>query len=106
PDQVVYAAGADVVASGRVTLAFDFLGRYLLNAERLIPEDFHALDGTSVFRSVGFAQQSFNELTGALGFKINIAGRLLLDTNLLFALDDHGVRDKVTPLVGFEYSFE
>jgi len=30
---------------------------------------------------------------------------LLLDANVLFALDDHGIRDKVTPLLGFEYSF-
>jgi hypothetical protein len=105
PDQVHYAAGADVAANRHVTLAFDVLGRYLLKAERLIPQDFHALDGTSVFRNVGFAQQSFNALTGSLGVKINVAGRLLLDTNLLFALDDHGVRDKVTPLIGFEYSF-
>ncbi len=44
-------------------------------------------------------------LNGALGFKVNLFGRLLLDTNVLFALDDNGVRDKVTPLVGIEYSF-
>jgi len=37
--------------------------------------------------------------------EINLIDRLLLDANLLFALDDHGVRDKVTPLIGFEYSF-
>jgi hypothetical protein len=94
-----------VAANDHVTLAFDVLGRYLIKAERLIPQDFHALDGVSVFRNVGFAQQSFNALTGSVGVKINVAGRLLLDTNLLFALDDHGVRDKVTPLIGFEYSF-
>jgi len=40
-----------------------------------------------------------------VGVKVNLLDRLLLDANLLFALDDHGVRDKVTPLVGFEYSF-
>jgi hypothetical protein len=34
-----------------------------------------------------------------------VRGRLLLDVNLLFALDTHGVRDKVTPLVGLEYAF-
>ena len=44
-------------------------------------------------------------LNGAVGLKINPFGRLLLDANLLFALDDHGVRDRVTPLIGFEYSF-
>jgi hypothetical protein len=68
-------------------------------------EDFHALDGTSVFRSIEFSEGSFNTLNGAIGLKVNVAGRLLLDANLLFALDKGGVRDKVTPLVGFEYSF-
>jgi hypothetical protein len=105
PDQVVYSAGADVSANSHITLAFDVLGRYLIDAERLIPQDFHALDQRSVFRNIGFTQQSFNALSGALGIKVNVVNRLLLDANLLFALDQHGVRDKVTPLLGFEYSF-
>jgi hypothetical protein len=104
PDQVAYAAGADLSA-GRLTVVFDVLGRYLLKAERLNYEDFHALDGKSVFPNVTFTTESFNVLNGSLGFKINALGRLLVDVNILFALDDNGVRDKVTPLIGFEYSF-
>ena len=105
PDQAIYSAGADVSANNHLTLTFDVLGRYLIGAERLSPQDFHALDGTSIFRNIAFSTQSFNSLSGALGFKINLVDRLLLDANLLFALDDHGLRDKVTPLIGFEYSF-
>jgi hypothetical protein len=105
PDQVAYAAGADISANSRMTLGFDLLGRYLIRAERLSQQDFHALDGRSVFPTIAFSQQSFNALSGALGVKLNLFGRLLLDANLMFALDDHGVRDKVTPLLGFEYSF-
>jgi hypothetical protein len=105
PDQVVYTAGVDVAANDRLTLAFDLLGRYLINIERVGIVDFHALDGKSVFRNIGFSQSSFNTLSGSLGFKINIVDRLLFDANLLFALDNHGVRDKVTPLIGFEYDF-
>jgi hypothetical protein len=37
--------------------------------------------------------------------KVNLFKGLLLDGNLLFALDDHGVRDKVTPLIGAELTF-
>ena len=48
---------------------------------------------------------SENELSGAVGFKFNPRGRLLIDANVLFGLDDHGLRDSVTPLVGFEYGF-
>jgi hypothetical protein len=105
PDQVGYAAGADVSVTGRVTVGFDLLGRYLLNHERLRSEEFHALDGKSTFSNIAFFTDSFNALSGAVGLKINPFGRLLLDANLLFALDDHGVRDRVTPLIGFEYSF-
>ena len=105
PDQFTYAAGADISANGHLTLAFDVLGRYLINTERISPETFHALDGKTTYPNVGFSTQSFNTLNGAIGLKINIVDRLLLDANLLFALDNHGVRDKVTPLIGFEYSF-
>jgi hypothetical protein len=105
PDEFGYAAGADASVNERLTLVFDVLGRYLINAERISAEDFHALDGTSVFPNIGFSRGSFNTLTGSLGLKVNLFNRLLLDANLLFALDNHGVRDKVTPLIGFEYSF-
>jgi hypothetical protein len=105
PDQVAYSAGADVVVNPRVTFAVDALGRYYINAERLSPETFHALDQVSTFSNIGFARKSFNALSGSVGMKVNVGGRLLLDGNLLFALDDHGVRDRVVPLLAFEYAF-
>jgi len=97
--------GADVAVNSHFTLALDLLGRYTINAERLRQEDFHALDGQSVFSNVTFFRDSFQMLSGSIGAKVNVFGRLLVDANLLFSLDDHGVRDKITPLIGFEYSF-
>ena len=105
PDQVGYAGGVDVSANDRLTLAFDVLGRYQINTERISRTDFHALDGKSVFPNLAFSTGSVNTLSGALGFKINLVDRLLFDANLLFALDNHGVRDKVTPMLALEYSF-
>lgn len=105
PDQVNWVAGADLSVNARLTVALDLIGRYLLDANRLVPEEFHALDGRSVFPNITFASGSFSELSGAAGLKVNVLGRVLVDVNLLFALDDHGLRDKVTPLVGFEYTF-
>jgi hypothetical protein len=105
PDAVTYAAGAEIGATSRLTLAFDLLGRYLIDADRLRHETFHALDGQSVFPNIAFTRDSFNSLTGAVGVKANLLGRLLLDVNVLFKLDEHGLRDKVTPLVGLEYTF-
>lgn len=105
PDQIGYALGADVSVNSRLTLALDLLGRYTLDANRLVEREFQALDGRSVFPNVVFERESFNALSGSLGLKANLAGRLLVDVNLLFKLDEHGVRDKVTPLVGIEYAF-
>jgi hypothetical protein len=105
PDQVGYAVGADVSANGRLTLAFDLVGRYVIDSERLQRQTFHALDGRSTFSSIGFARDSFNLLSGSAGLKINLLQRLLVDANLLFAVDSNGLRDKITPLVGVEYTF-
>jgi len=105
PDAATYTAGADISVSRRLTVAFDVLGRYIINTERLHQEVFHALDGTSTFPNIAFEKASFNVLTGSLGMKGNLWGRVLLDVNVLFALDSHGVRDKVTPLVGLQYAF-
>jgi hypothetical protein len=105
PNQMQYDAGADVAVNSHFTLVFDLLGRYIINAERLQAQDFHALDGTSVFPNVTFFRDSFQMLNGSIGAKVNVFGRLLVDANLLFSLDNNGVRDKITPLIGFEYSF-
>jgi hypothetical protein len=106
PDQVTYSVGADVAVNPRVTLALDGLGRYYINAERLSQQTFQALDAAHTpFPNIGFGRESFNAVSGSIGLKVNVASRLLLDGNLLFALDDHGVRDRVVPLVAFEYAF-
>jgi hypothetical protein len=81
------------------------LGTYVIDAQRLQAETFHALDGRSTFPNIGFARDSFNALSGSIGAKADLIQRLLLHINLLFKVDEHGLRDKVTPLIGFEYTF-
>lgn len=105
PDQAVYVAGADVAINSRVTVAFDVLGRYVIGAKRLTRETFHALDGRSTFPNIAFVNQSFSELNGTVGVKANLFGRLLLNMSMAFSLDTHGLRDKVAPLLGIDYSF-
>ena len=115
PDQILYDAGVDIGVTPKITLALDVLGRRVLNSSstdlsakhspRLKTETFHALQGGLTFPSIHFVNEPFNVINGAAGVKVNAGGRLLVDVNVLFKLDNGGLRDKVTPLVGFEYSF-
>jgi hypothetical protein len=105
PDVGVYSAGAVVEIHSRVTAAVDLVGRYIIDSPRLTLEDFHALDGVSVFPNITFRRSSFNELSAAAGLKINPAGRLLVNLNMLMRLNSVGLRDKISPLIGVEYAF-
>lgn len=105
PDQFAYAAGADVVVNRRATLALDLLGRYYIGAERVAQETFTARDNVTTFPNIVFSRGNFNALNGSVGMKVNVRDRFLVTGNLLFALDDHGVRDRVVPLLALEYAF-
>jgi hypothetical protein len=104
PDQVQYSVGADIGVTKRLTLAFDFLGTYVIDSPRLIRGTFTAASGQS-FPQIGFVTESYNLASGAAGLKFNPVGRLLIDFNILFKLDSAGLRDNVTPLFGIEYAF-
>lgn len=105
PDQATYVFGADFGVSERFTFALDILGNYVMDAPRLVKSEFQARDGVTTFPTVAFETQSYNLLSGAVGFKLNVVESLLIDMNILFNLDDNGLRDKITPLIGFEYAF-
>jgi hypothetical protein len=105
PDQAFYTVGADFALGSRFTFALGLLGQYVIDSPRVGVKEFLAADGTSRFQTLAFTQDSFNEMSGAVGFKLNAVENLLIDFNLLFNIDNNGLRDKVTPLVGVEYAF-
>jgi hypothetical protein len=105
PDVGTYSAGVVVSVNPRVTAALDLIGRYVIDSPRLRRETFHALDGVSQFPNISFGKGSFNELSGALGLKVNVAGPLLVNVNVLMRLNSVGLRDKISPMIGLEYAF-
>ncbi len=105
PKQLVFSGGVALAVRDNLTFAVDVLGRRIFDGRRLVPTTFHALDGRTTFPDLSFVQRSENEFSGAVGFKFNPKGRFLIDANVLVSLDDHGLRDKLTPLVGIEYGF-
>jgi hypothetical protein len=113
PHEVAYSAGFDAALHRRVTFTADFLGRTLLDAERVRvePKDFQFVLRTdptprTTTRDTIFSRTgNLNVLLGSAGLKINPAGRLLLVGNVLFALGESGLQDEITPTFGLEYSF-
>lgn len=104
PDQFLYVIGADIGVSPRLTVAFDLIGQRVIDSARLVTGKFTTSTGQA-FPDFQFVDGSFNETTAAFGFKMNAGGRLLVDFNVGVKLDDGGLRDNITPLLGFEYSF-
>jgi Putative MetA-pathway of phenol degradation len=106
PNQFLYVVGADVGLARWLSLAIDLLGQRVIDAPRLLPETFTALVGGGTWPNIRFEQaSSFNVNNGAVGLKVNPGGNLLLNFNVLLKLDNGGLRDKVTPLVGIAYTF-
>ena len=109
PDQFLYTFGVDVGATKRLTLAFDVLGQRVINSPKLFAsnDSFSTLSGSAVvFPNISFKpDQSFNVINGSAGFKVNPVRNLLVGVNVLFKMNDAGLRDKATPLIGFEYTF-
>lgn len=104
-DQALVEAGVDLGLGKKLTLAVDVLGRRVIDGDRMAADTFRALDGRSLFPNVRFFRGSYNIVDGAVGLKANPGGNLLIDLNVLFKLNDSGLRDRVTPLFGIEYSF-
>jgi outer membrane putative beta-barrel porin/alpha-amylase len=105
PNQLVSAFGVDMKLGKRATLILDVLGRHVFDSPRLESVTFQALDGHSTFPSIDFRTDSLTRIDGSAGLKWNPVDRLLIDFNVQFSLNEAGMRDKVSPLIGIEYSF-
>ena len=106
PDEVGYAAGVDVAVTPRLTLVGDIVGRTLRDTDRF---NLRLKDVTTEFgsnyREWTSEPGSLSLLLGSVGVKFNPASRGLISFNMLFPLNDRGLRDDLTLVGGFEWSF-
>ena len=105
PNELVWAAGLDWGVFERLTVALDVLGRRVIDSPRLQSTTFTSIDGVTTLPDIKFGTGSFDVVNGAVGIKMNPWGKLLFDLNVLFKLNNAGLRDKITPFFGLEYSF-
>jgi hypothetical protein len=127
PDEINYTGGLEFIASPRLTVTGDVVGRTLRGAGRLdlVSKGFEYNEPTFLFAApglgcAGFAGWTcrtafFDEfgarpgnltlLLGTGGVKFNLAGNLLLSGSVLFPLSNAGLRSRVTTVVGLDYAF-
>jgi hypothetical protein len=113
PGGVAYDAGADWAALRRVTLAADLLGSQYVNSVRLTstttplpspvanPQPPPTAELPTITTQTG--TYSINDLS--TGFKWNPVRTLILSGNVLFQLNNDGLRARPTPLVGISCKF-
>ncbi|MEO8129239.1 MAG: hypothetical protein ABI822_19195, partial [Bryobacteraceae bacterium] len=102
-NQILYVAGADVGVTKQFTFALDLLGQQVRNAQKVVPSTFIGANQVG-YQQIAFRKGTLNELNGAAGFKINAFGKLIVAFNVLFKLNNDGLRGKVTPLIGLSYT--
>jgi len=85
----------------RLTLSADYLGQYFISALR----EGLQTDPTSNFTGISTTSNNFNTNYASVGAKVNPVGNLLITANVFFKLDNNGLHNKPTPLVGISYTF-
>ncbi len=107
PGGAQYDVGADWAAAKHLTVAADLLGSQYLNTPRLIPTTTNISTTTSTISLntsvTGNSSYTINNLS--TGFKVNPFRDLVLAANVLFQLNNNGLRSRPTPLVGISYKF-
>ena len=112
PDEFSYASGFDTAVSSRTTISVDVTGRTLRDLGRLVPvaRQFPFVTQAGVFGTAAFEEFArrpgdLNLVVGAVGVRFNPRGNFLISAQLLLPISKSGLRDKVTPVVGIDYSF-
>jgi hypothetical protein len=111
-DEFNYAAGFDTAVHPRLTVSADILGRVLRDIGRLVPtaRQFPFVTATGSFGTGTFEEFSrrdgdMNLLVSVLGLRYNPRGNLLISAEVLLPVTKAGLRDKLTPVIGIDYSF-
>ncbi len=112
PNEFGFRVGTELAASPKATLSADLIGRRLFDASPLVYGDTNwtyrnagGVPGSTTLRELMPTQGALNLYGLALGGKVNVAGNLLVNANVVIALNSSSVVSRVTPVVGFDYSF-
>ena len=101
-NQAMYAAGAEVQVTPKMTAVLDLVGRRLFGAGGHYYASLPGPVSMEVLASTGAA---LNVVSLAPGIKWNPIGNGLLVANVLVSLANGGVRAKFIPVIGMDWTF-
>ena len=112
-DQINYTGGVEVTVTPRVTIVGDLVGRTFRDAVRLqdAPRQHTFRQGptapleTTTLPELAAPIGNLNSALGAFGVKFNPWQNLLISAHALVGLNKAGLRDRLTPVIGFDYAF-
>ena len=105
---VAYDAGVEWAGSERLTINAEFFGRTIRDGGRLEYRDLpmnpnpFGITNASV---ASVAARGLNRMSFAGGIKWNFAGTALLSASVMVPVNDAGLRDRLTPVVGLDWGF-
>ena len=110
PKQFFYSIGVDAGVTKNFTIVADYLGQSLFDAPRVFQSSFVTQNipggtGALTLPTVTGGRDNVGLNSGAVGFKYNLFKRLLLTGDILFRLDNKGLRQDITPLVALSWAF-
>lgn len=110
PSQIFYSAGVDVGITKSLSFAADYLGQAVINTPRVflsqtITANVPGGTGALTLPTIAGGKDTVGLNSGATGIKYNLFGQLLLTADILFRLDNKGLRQNVTPLIALSYAF-
>jgi hypothetical protein len=112
-DTFNYVGGVEYGATPKVTVMADLLGHTVRDAYRLSSASvLHSYQQgptapvqTTTLPTISEALGTLNSVVATGGVKFNPTGNLLISAHVLVPLTDAGLRSRVTPVIGFDYSF-
>jgi hypothetical protein len=107
PGGMQYNLGADWAVLRHITVALDLLGNQYLNAPKLVrtTTPLPTNPSTISLQTIVPGTSSYSINNASAGLKWNPYRNLVLSGNVLFQINNNGLRSRPTPLVGMSYKF-
>jgi hypothetical protein len=103
-----YDAGVEWAPTDRLTVNGEFMGRTIRNGGRLGYRDLPLRGNAFGLTSASIATvdpRGLHRASVAGGIKWNFTGTALLTANVMLPLNDAGLRDRLTPIIGLDWGF-